>query len=172
MTLAYVALGSNLQCPEAQLRTAVAALAMTPDIELLRASSIYRSAAVGPGQQPDYLNAVVLLTTTLPVMTLLDTLQQIEQDQGRIRDIHWGPRTLDLDLLLYGDLQITSPRLTLPHPRMHQRNFVLYPLHEISDINLSLPDGTDLGALLQQCPEDGLVKTPIQLRINHSPQGE
>jgi 2-amino-4-hydroxy-6-hydroxymethyldihydropteridine diphosphokinase len=165
MTLAYIALGSNLRCPQSQLSNALAALAALPDTHLVRVSSIYRSAAVGPGTQPDYLNAVLLLATKLSPTALLDAMQQIERDQGRVRDVHWGPRTLDLDLLLYGDLKITSLNLTIPHPRMQQRDFVLYPLREISDTNLVLPDGSDLDTLLQHCPGDNLVRTQYQLRI-------
>jgi 2-amino-4-hydroxy-6-hydroxymethyldihydropteridine diphosphokinase len=164
MTPVYIALGSNLSNPEAQLHSAVVALEALPDTRLDRVSSVYRSTAVGPGGQPDYLNAVLLLTTKLSPLALLDALLQIEQDQGRIRSEHWGPRTLDLDILLYGDQQIASPRLTVPHPRMQQRDFVLYPLREISNTNLVLPNGTNIDTLLQQCPENGLVKTLFQLR--------
>ena len=170
MTPVYVALGSNLRNPESQLSTAVLALEALPDTRLDRVSSIYRSAAVGPGMQPDYLNAVTLLATRLSPTALLDALQQIEQDQGRIRDARWGPRTLDLDIVLFGNLQITSGRLTVPHPRMQQRDFVLYPLREISNTNLVLPDGSDIDTLLRQCPGDGLVKTQYQLRVTQLPQ--
>ncbi len=166
MTPAYIALGSNLRSPQSQLKKAVAALNMLPDTQLIRVSSIYRSAAVGPGTQPDYLNAVLLLETKLSAPALLDAMQQIELKQGRVRDIRWGPRTLDLDLLLYGEANITSLNLTVPHPRMRQRNFVLYPLREISDTNLTLPDGSDLETLLRQCSGNGLVKTRYQLRTN------
>jgi 2-amino-4-hydroxy-6-hydroxymethyldihydropteridine diphosphokinase len=166
MTPAYIALGSNLRRPQNQLQKAVAALEMLPDTRLVRVSSIYRSAAVGPGTQPDYLNAVLLLDTKLSPLALLDAMQHIEQEQGRVRDIRWGPRTLDLDLLLYGEVKITSLTLTVPHPRMQQRNFVLYPLREISDTELVLPDGSDLDTLLRQCPLNGLVKTRYQLRTN------
>jgi 2-amino-4-hydroxy-6-hydroxymethyldihydropteridine diphosphokinase len=139
---------------------------MLPDTRMTRVSSIYRSAAVGPGVQPDYLNAVLLLDTKLSAPALLDALQHIEQAQGRVRDIRWGPRNLDLDLLLYGEANITSVHLTVPHPRMQERNFVLYPLREISDTNLVMPNGTDLETLLRQCPGNGLVKTRYQLRMN------
>jgi 2-amino-4-hydroxy-6-hydroxymethyldihydropteridine diphosphokinase len=166
MTPAYIALGSNLSRPQSQLNLAVAALKLLPDTELVRVSSIYRSAAVGPGAQPDYLNAVLLLCTTLSPLALLAAMQLIEQQQGRVRDVRWGSRTLDLDLLLYGDLNITSSQLTVPHPRMQQRDFVLYPLREISGTNLVLPDGSDLDTLLQHCPGNGLVKTRYQLRID------
>ena len=84
-------------------------------------------------------------------------------NQGRVREVRWGARTLDIDLLLYGDLQIDSTRLTVPHPRMRQRNFVLYPLREISDTNLVLPDGSDLDTLLQQCTDADLIRTEYPL---------
>jgi 2-amino-4-hydroxy-6-hydroxymethyldihydropteridine diphosphokinase len=172
MTPAYIALGSNLGRPQSQLRKAVNALEMLPDTELVRHSSIYRSAAVGPGPQADYLNAVVLLDTLLPPLALLAAMQHIEQQQGRVRDVRWGPRTLDLDLLLYGDQTITGLALTVPHPRMEQRDFVLYPLREISDTNLVLPNGSDLDTMLQRCPDNGLVKTAYQLRIKQRRKSE
>ncbi len=170
MTPAYIALGSNLGHPQQQLGKAVASLEKLPGTRLERVSSIYRSAAVGPGTQQDYLNAVLLLTTNLSAIALLNVMQQIENAQGRVRDVHWGPRTLDLDLLLYGEMKITSTNLTVPHPRMQQRNFVLYPLREICDGNLIMPDGPDLDTLLRQCPDQSLVRTEYQLRINQHPQ--
>ena len=168
MTPAYIALGSNLRSPRQQLRDAVAALGNLPDSRIDRISSIYRSAAVGPGPQPDYLNAALLLRTALTPMSLLHALQQIEQDQGRERSVRWGPRTLDLDLLLYGDMQIDTARLTVPHPRLQQRNFVLYPLREISDTDLVLPDGTRLDTVIARCPRNDLVKTDWQLNATPS----
>lgn len=163
MTCAYIALGSNLCDPLRQLRTAVCALQSLPDTQLCRVSSVYRSAAIGPGSQPEYLNAVTLVDTALPPLTLLDALQHIEHQQHRVRGERWGPRTIDLDLLLYGDLAMDSPRLTVPHPRMTERHFVLYPLHEVSSAQLRLPDGTDLATLLRRCPMTGLEKTQLQL---------
>lgn len=162
MTAAYVALGSNLQDPAAQLRCAFAALNKLPDSRVERTSSIYRSAPAGPVVQPDYLNAVLLLATALAPLRLLDALQHIEQEQGRVHGVRWGPRTLDLDILLYGDQNIDSPRLTVPHPEMQQRNFVLYPLLEISGANLVLPDGTDLDTLVAACPGNTLERTGLQ----------
>jgi 2-amino-4-hydroxy-6-hydroxymethyldihydropteridine diphosphokinase len=164
MTPVYIALGSNLGNPEVQLRKAVAALEALPDTQLDQLSDIYRSVAVGPKIQPDYLNAVIRLATNLSPTKLLNALQKIEQDQGRIREERWGPRTLDLDILLYGDQQVASEKLTIPHPRMRERDFVLYPLREISNTNLVLPDGTDIDTLLQQCSDNGLVRTTYQLR--------
>jgi 2-amino-4-hydroxy-6-hydroxymethyldihydropteridine diphosphokinase len=163
MTLAFIALGSNLDDPANQLCRAAIALASLPQSRLDKASSIYRSAAVGPGNQPDYLNAVVSLHTALTPIDLLDALQQIEQQQGRVRDIKWGARTLDLDLLLYGDETINLPRLTVPHPQMRLRHFVLYPLCEIAGEYLILPEGIALDALLTQCPAKGLEKTQFRL---------
>lgn len=163
MTFVYISLGSNLCNPETQLRKALTALEQLPVTHIKRISSLYRSAAVGPGTQPNYLNAVLLLATDLSPTALLDATQQIEMNQGRVREVRWGARTLDIDLLLYGDLQIDSTRLTVPHPRMRQRNFVLYPLREISDTNLVLPDGSDLDTLLQQCTDADLIRTEYPL---------
>ena len=164
MTPAYVALGSNLANPLQQLRRAVAALDELPGSRLERLSGIYRSTAVGPGEQPAYLNAVVLVRTSVSPLALLEALQHIERQQGRERTRRWGPRTLDLDLLLYGNQRLATARLTLPHPAMTQRNFVLVPLAEIATPNLVLPDGTLLDTLAADCPRDGLVKTHWQLR--------
>ena len=139
MNPAYIALGSNLQNPQQQLHSAISAIAQLAQSSIGPISSFYRSTAVGPGKQPDYLNAVLRLDTKLEPLELLDELQNIENSQGRERQERWGPRTLDLDLLLYGDVTLISPRLTIPHPRMHQRNFVLYPLQEISDTTRYCP---------------------------------
>ncbi|MCB1676776.1 MAG: 2-amino-4-hydroxy-6-hydroxymethyldihydropteridine diphosphokinase [Halioglobus sp.] len=164
MTAAWIALGSNLQAPLQQLRRAVRALDRQSGLRLERLSSIYRSAALGPGEQPTYLNAVVLVHTSLAPLTLLDALQHIERQQGRERTLRWGPRTLDLDLLLYGSQSMHTGRLTLPHPAMTQRNFVLVPMAEIAAADLRLPDGTRLDTLVSGCPLDGLAKTHWQLR--------
>lgn len=163
MITAYIGLGSNLQDPERQLRAAIAAITQLPQSQVQRVSSVYRSAAVGPGEQPDYLNAVVQLDTALQPLSLLHALQQIELAQGRVRTVRWEARSLDLDILLYGDQHIDTPQLSVPHPSMSQRSFVLYPLAEISGPNLVLPGGTDLGTLLDQCPPGELVDTGLQL---------
>ena len=163
MTTAYIGLGSNLQEPARQLRAALEAMAGLPGSAVTRVSAAYRSAAVGPGTQPDYLNAVAALETTLDPDTLLAQLQRIEQVQGRVRTVRWGPRTLDLDILLYGTAQRRSASITIPHPALTQRNFVLYPLLEICGPNLKLPDGTDLGTLVARCPQGDLVKTRLRL---------
>ncbi len=132
MPLAYVALGANLDDPVAQVLAAVNALENLPDSRLHRVSSLYRTAPVGIEGQPDFINAVASLDTTLPPTALLDALLEIENTFGRHRDYLHAPRTLDLDLLLYDQQVIDSPDLVLPHPRMHLRAFVLAPLAEIA----------------------------------------
>ena len=132
MSLAYVALGANLVDPAAQVRAALVALSKLPDSHLRRASSLYRTAPIGSQDQPDYINAVVALETTLSPDALLTALFEIETQFGRRRDYHHAPRTLDLDLLLYDDQTIDTQRLQVPHPRMHLRAFVMKPLLEIA----------------------------------------
>ena len=119
-------------------------------------SSVWETAPIGP-EQPDYLNAVARLDTELDPLQLLDALQEIERHQGRTRGERWSARTLDLDLLLYGDTAMATERLTLPHPRMSERNFVLYPLLDVADANLMLPDGRKLDTLVRACPGEALV---------------
>lgn len=128
---AYVALGSNLGDRHAHLAAATTALAALPETRLLARSAIYETAPVGPSGQTDYLNAVVRLATRLGPFDLLDALLAIEHSRGRIRTERWGSRTLDLDLLLHGDTILQHPRLTLPHPAMLARAFVLVPLHDL-----------------------------------------
>ncbi|RJP63723.1 MAG: 2-amino-4-hydroxy-6-hydroxymethyldihydropteridine diphosphokinase [Comamonadaceae bacterium] len=128
---AYIALGANLGEPAQALRDALRELGSTSGVRLVRASSLYRTAPVD-SSGPDYLNAVAEISTTLTAPALLDALQAIEQQAGRERPYRNAPRTLDLDLLLYGDARIDSPRLTVPHPRMGERAFVLLPLAEIA----------------------------------------
>tara|TARA_R110001592_G_scaffold357416_1_gene660738 strand:- start:339798 stop:340307 length:510 start_codon:yes stop_codon:yes gene_type:complete len=163
MTPAYIGLGSNLQEPLRQLQFAVLALGKLRDSKIAGISRTYGSSAVGPGDQPDYLNAVLRLDTTLTPEALLQELQRIESKQGRVRLEHWGPRTLDLDILLYGDRAIATPTLTIPHPGLPSRNFVLYPLADLCGPNWVLPDGSDLGTLLARCPRGDLVTTTLQL---------
>lgn len=129
--VAYVALGANLGQPQAALAHAIDALDALPYTRVTARSSLYRTAPVDAGG-PDFFNAVVQLSTRLPAPVLLDVLQKLEQAAGRERPYRHAPRTLDLDLLLYGDARIQSPRLTVPHPRMHERAFVLVPLHEMA----------------------------------------
>ena len=132
MHTAFIGLGSNLGEPEARLRQALAALAALPQTQLVAASSLYRSAPVGFADQPDFINAVARLATGLAPQALLAALLGIEQRFGRERSFRNAPRTLDLDLLLYDAQSIAEPGLAVPHPRMHQRAFVLAPLLEIA----------------------------------------
>ena len=132
MTLAYVGIGSNLADPRAQVLDAFAELDRLPHTRVVKKSSLYRTAALGHAAQPDFVNAVAQLETGLPAERLLAELQDIETRHGRTRSFPNAPRTLDLDLLLYGDVALSLPALTIPHPRMHERAFVLKPLLEIS----------------------------------------
>lgn len=158
MERAYIALGSNLDTPVEQLRAALRALDQLPDSHLVAVSSFYASDPLGPPDQPRFVNAVAALDTALTPLALLDFLQNIEQEQGRVRKAErWGPRTLDLDILLFGERHLCSERLTIPHYHMHARAFVLYPLAEISP-ELRLPDGRVLSALLDACPYTGLER--------------
>lgn len=155
MVRAYIGLGSNLDDPLRQLRRALESLAQLPQTTLAGCSRFYRSAPLGPQDQPDYVNAVAALDTALAAEALLDALQAIETAQGRIRTRRWGPRTLDLDLLLYGDAVLATPRLCVPHPGLAERSFVLYPLYELAP-ELRLPDGRALAELLDRCDPAGL----------------
>jgi 2-amino-4-hydroxy-6-hydroxymethyldihydropteridine diphosphokinase len=134
-----VGLGSNLDGPARQIETAFGMLKAIEDTTLRARSSLYRSAPLGGIEQPDFVNAAALLTTKLPPRELLEALQSIECARGRERgEIHWGPRVLDLDLLVYDGLSIDEPDLTVPHPGIASRNFVLLPLREIAP-DLEIP---------------------------------
>jgi len=132
VTSAYVGLGSNLDDPAEQVRAALGELEHLPQTRLAAASSLYRSRPLGYAAQPDFVNAVAALDTALEPLALLAELQAIEARHGRARSFRNAPRTLDLDLLLYGDQTIDQPGLIVPHPRMHERAFVLQPLLEIA----------------------------------------
>ena len=132
VTTAFIGIGSNLDNPLLQVQTALRELAQIPNTALIRSSSLYRTPPMGPPDQPDYINAVAALATTLSPTELLDALQALEARHGRVRTIHWGPRTLDLDLLLYGNETVHTARLTVPHPGIAQRAFVVLPLAEIA----------------------------------------
>lgn len=154
---AYIGLGSNLDAPAEQLRSALEALNNVDQTRLAAASAFYTSDSLLPGQ-PRYTNAVAALDTGLAPLALLDALQAIENDQGRVRQERWGPRTLDLDLLLFGDQVIDLPRLRVPHYHMHARPFVLYPLAELVPQGFHLADGRSLAQLLEACPFVGLER--------------
>lgn len=170
MVPVYLGLGSNLHEPLEQLRRALACLAQLPQCQLAAVSSLYASAPLGPVEQPDFVNAVARLDTDLEPLRLLDHLQRIERQQGRVRKgERWGPRTLDLDILLFDDRQLDLPRLQTPHYHMHARAFCLYPLAEIAP-DLRLPDGRPLTLLLAECPADELhiIAAPPSVR-RHQP---
>lgn len=148
--LAHIGIGSNLNNSTAIVYQAFKALARIPLTSCVARSRLYRSEPIGP-PQPDYINAVASLKTALSEDDLLTALQAIEHLFGRQRGMRWGPRTLDLDLLLYGNLIKNDPHLTIPHPRLQERAFVLYPLRDIAP-NLVVPQLGDLQTLLQRCP--------------------
>ncbi|WMO12486.1 2-amino-4-hydroxy-6-hydroxymethyldihydropteridine diphosphokinase [Pseudoalteromonas piscicida] len=157
MNIAYIGLGANLSEPMAQIQRALDVLAGHPYLSLVQHSSLYGSKPMGPQDQPDYVNAVAKLATSLTAESLLDVLQQIELEHGRVRKAErWGPRTLDLDILLFNTDTINSDRLTVPHYGLKEREFVVYPLLEITP-ELKLPDGTELSSLTQKLPLNGLA---------------
>ena len=156
MAEVYIALGSNMDGPLDQLDRALKSLSETPEIELLAVSDRYQTPPIGPSQ-PDYINAAAQLRTSLAPELLLDRLQFIEQQQDRVRTLRWGPRTLDLDILLYDNLVCDTECLTIPHPRMAERAFVLLPLADING-DLALPCGKTVRQLLANCSVQGIVK--------------
>jgi len=159
MAECFIGLGSNLDDPQRQLETALAALAALPTSTLVAVSPRYRSRAVGPGIQPDYINAVAQLHTALEPEDLLTQLQLIEARQGRDRQVRWAARTLDLDILLYDQRVLDSAALTLPHPRLHHRDFVLRPLCDLAPA-LTLPDGSRVSDHLAALTESTLCGIP------------
>ncbi len=154
----YIGLGSNLDNPEWQLDSALAALDGIPDTRLVKYSSFYRSLPLGPSEQPDFVNAVALLNSSMMAGQLLRQLQLIENRQGRTRNGQkWGPRTLDLDLLLYGNQIIEEPELSVPHPGIRHRNFVLAPLLELAP-DLEIPGLGRADQLLAMIGHAGITK--------------
>lgn len=157
MNIAYVALGANLGDPASTIRAAFGALANLPESRVVHCSSLYRTAPVGILDQPEFVNAVALLETTLAPEALLDALLDVEHRFGRIRAEKNGPRTLDLDLLLYDDQFVDQPHLTLPHPRLHLRAFVLQPLAELAP-DLIIPGRGHIAAWLPAVANQGIVR--------------
>ena len=153
--VAFVGLGSNLQDPAAQLQRTIAALGRLPGTQLLRASRLYRTPPWGLLEQPEFVNAVVELSTTLGARDLLEALQALERAAGRAREQRWGPRVLDLDLLLYDALQLDEPGLHLPHPHLHERAFVLVPLAELAPA-LRVPGRAAVSELLATVDRAGI----------------
>ncbi len=156
--LAYIGLGSNLENPVGQIRSARQNISALEGVEEVAFSSLYGSPPMGPQDQPDYVNAVMAIRTNLAAMELLDSLQRIEDRHGRIRKQRWGARTLDLDILLYGDRQISGQELVVPHVGIADRAFVLYPLLEVAGGDLLIPGKGLLKDLIDHCPETSLHK--------------
>jgi 2-amino-4-hydroxy-6-hydroxymethyldihydropteridine diphosphokinase len=152
-----VALGSNLDDRLANLRGGLRALAAAPGLTWTAVSPVYESAAVGGPPQPDYLNAVALADSALPAMAILDRCQAAEQAFGRVRTVRWGPRTLDVDLIACGDERSDDPALTLPHPRAHERAFVLAPWHDV-DPGAVIPGRGAVAELLAAAGSAGLCE--------------
>ena len=154
--LTYIGLGANLNDPANTLRTAIENIKQIPDCDFVAQSPLYSSSPMGPADQPDYVNAVVLVSTSLSAHELFVHTCDIEQQHGRTRNgEHWGPRTLDLDILLYGKEQINDDKLTVPHYGLKEREFVIYPMLDITP-ELSLPCGTQLSALTESVPMNGM----------------
>ena len=152
---AYVALGSNLSTPVEQVKRAFGLLSMLPDSRLVRLSNFYATAPMGPQDQPPFVNAVAGLLTKLEARPLLDRLLQTERDMGRVRDKRWGPRIIDLDLLWMSGVSVDEPGLTLPHPGVSTRNFVLYPLADIAPA-LDIPGHGNVLELKTQVAASGI----------------
>ena len=156
--LAALSLGGNVGDVAGSFRHALARLAATPGVELVAHSSLWRTPAWGKVDQPDFLNMATLLRTVLPPRQLLQLCLEIERERGRERGERWGPRTLDLDILAYGDMRIAEPDLTIPHPRLHERAFALAPLAEIAaDLRIA---GVTVAELLSKVDAGGVEKLP------------
>lgn len=156
MFTVYIGLGSNLSEPEQQVRQAVKAIGAIPQVKTQAVSALYFSRPMGPKDQPNYINAVLKITTELQPLSLLDALQAIENASGRVRkDNRWGPRILDLDILLIDEMTIENERLTVPHYGLELREFVLIPLHEIAP-TLILPNGKSIESLSSNIANNGL----------------
>ena len=165
MAEAFIGLGSNLsgesqgtyRDPKQQIHYALKKISQHPEITILGISSLYQTTAIGPGNQPDYINAAAMIETSIEPNVLLDFMQLIENQQGRVREQRWGARTLDLDLLIYDQLMKSTTRLTLPHPRAYERAFVLAPLADL-DADLIIPNYGKVTDLLANCSMQGIVR--------------
>lgn len=165
MAEAFIGLGSNLsgesqathRDPKQQIHYALKKISQHPEITILGISSLYQTTAIGPGNQPDYINAAAMIETSLEPNVLLDFMQLIEHQQGRVREQRWGARTLDLDLLIYDQLMESTTRLTLPHPRAYERAFVLAPLADL-DADLIIPNYGKVTDLLANFSMQGIVR--------------
>lgn len=159
MSTAVIALGANLEHPESQLHRAAHRIAELDGVEVIARSHLYRTAPMGGPEQPDYINAVVIATTDVEPRVLLAELHGIEAEHGRTRDVRWGPRTLDLDLIAYDDHRSSDPDLLLPHPRAHERAFVLLPWLDV-DRDARLPGHGTVAALLEDLDASGCEMLP------------
>lgn len=157
MSLTYIGLGSNLGQPLAQVRAAINELQQIDGLKLVAVSPLYASSPMGPQDQPDYINAVAAVDTSLPPHDLLTKLQLLEQQHGRQRLRHWGERTLDLDILLYGQQILDDADLTLPHPGLTERNFVVYPLADIAP-DIEIPGQGPISQLITRVPRGDLTQ--------------
>ena len=165
MHVAFIGLGSNLanerngifESPKQQLLNAIQSIDNQITIHLLKTSHFYQTQAIGPGNQPDYINAAIKVETSLCANQLLLVLQSIENQQGRVRKERWGARTLDLDILVFDQIINNSEQLTLPHPRAHERTFVLAPLNDL-DGDLIIPKQGNIADLLANCSMQGILK--------------
>lgn len=164
MTIAYIGMGSNLGDPISQLNQGIDTLKGLSLTSVITISSFYKSNPIGPQNQPIYINAVAKIDTGLSAYDLLDSLQDIESRQKRVRKRRWGPRTLDMDILLYGKEIIADERLYIPHIEMHKRGFVLLPLYEIEQ-DIEIPDIGAVSTLLEQIYTSDMEKLP-QIDIN------
>jgi 2-amino-4-hydroxy-6-hydroxymethyldihydropteridine diphosphokinase len=164
MTAVVLALGSNLGDRQDILQGAVDAIAGLPGMRVTAVSPVYETAPVGGPAQPDYLNAVVLADATAPARELLDRLHEIEAAFDRVRLVRWGPRTLDIDVIMFGGERSDDPELTLPHPRAHERAFVLAPWHDV-DPDAALPGHGPVAELLAKADANGLRRSNLRLVI-------
>jgi len=158
MKKVFIGLGSNLNDPLSQLKKAIEYLKQHEMLNVINISNFYSSPPMGPQDQPDFINAVVEIATSLSAEQLLDELQKIEHQQGRERKQHWGARTLDLDILLYGSEVINTERLIVPHRGISERNFVLYPLNDLVEKNFRIPGLGKISELLKACPMTGITR--------------
>lgn len=156
--IAYIGIGSNLGQPEEQCLEAMRRMASVKEIAFLRRSSLYRTEPMGVKNQPRFVNAVAEVRTSLSPRALLRILMQIEEAMGRVRDVHWGPRTIDLDILLFGQEIIQEDDLVIPHPELHKRRFVLVPLNELASYAIHPAFGVSIRGLMQRLRDDSRVE--------------
>ncbi|MFV1984555.1 MAG: 2-amino-4-hydroxy-6-hydroxymethyldihydropteridine diphosphokinase, partial [Thiohalomonadales bacterium] len=153
----YIGLGSNLGESRSHIRDAIEEIKSINNCDLIKKSSLYKTPPMGPPDQPDYINAVIKIQSSVRAIELLDELHEIEQIHGRVREVKWGPRSLDLDILIYGSLKFDTYKLKIPHPGLYDRAFVLYPILEIEP-ELTLPNGVSLVEHIELMGKQDIVK--------------